>query len=303
MKGAPSYPRSIQQISRIMPVYKNGEISRLLNSCDVLLTWAVPDIANLIGDFPGRVVAISHGDGKWFRDMLYPSCHRATDFVAVSHEAANAFPDEIRDRVVIQHAGVEIDRISPSRSRESIRVEWGVRPEQIALGYVGRFSPEKNPLHLARIVAGLDDRYIAVYHGHNPWGEAKFRSEATEITGGRIVFVPPTVHTGDVYAGIDRLIQASDAEGGPLVAIEAWLTNTPLVTTNVGIVTDDDDLRLCSQLVEKSSGTDEWIKAIQLESRWVATRPIAIQRYSAAAAARRWEVYLKEVAKIIATIH
>lgn len=295
-KDAPTSPRALKQISRLMPVHLDGVIQPVLDSCDVLITWAVPDLRELLGSFPGRVIAVSHGDGQWLRSRLHPSCDRATDFVAVSREASNAFPDEVRDRVVIQHAGVEIDRISPSRSRESIRTEWGVRPDQIALGYVGRFSPEKNPLHLARIVAGMSDRYVAVYHGHNPWGEEKFRREATEIAGGRIVFVPQTAHTGDVYAGIDRLIQASDAEGGPLVAIEAWLTNTPLITTDVGIVTDDDDLRLCSQVVEKSSEVDKWIEAIQLESRWVGTRSLAIQRYSAAAAARRWEDYLIGVA-------
>lgn len=294
-KDSPVSQRAVDQISRLMPAYRDGNIQPVLDCCDVLLTWAVPDLAGLIGDFPGRVVAISHGDGQWLRSRLHPSCDRATDFVAVSREAANAFPDSVRDRVVIQPAGIEIDRISPSRPRDEIRSEWGVRPDQIALGYVGRFSPEKNPLHLARIVAGLSDRYVAVYHGHNPWGEEKFRREAIETSKGKIVFVPPTVHTGDVYAGIDRLIQASDAEGGPLVAIEAWLTGVPLVTTPVGIVADDDDLRACSEVVPIGSTVERWQWAVQNEIRYD-TCPIAFSRYSAAAASRRWENYLIGVA-------
>ncbi|MBS0207155.1 MAG: glycosyltransferase family 4 protein [Planctomycetes bacterium] len=283
--------RSVDQISRALPVYRDGDIRPLLSSCDVLLTWAIPDLAGLIGNFPGRVVAISHGDGQWLRSRLHDSFDRATDFVAVSCEAANAFPEPIRDRVVIQPAGIEVDRISPSRSRDEVRKDWGVRPDQIALGYVGRFSPEKNPLQLARIVAGMDKKYVAVYHGHNPWGEEEFRREATEIAKGRIVFVPPAVHTGDVYAGIDRLIQASEAEGGPLVALEAWLTNTPLVTTNVGVIADDDDLRACSEVVPSGSSVDRWRWAVRSESRHD-THSLSIERYSAAAASRRWEDYL-----------
>jgi glycosyltransferase involved in cell wall biosynthesis len=274
-----------------MPVFTGGDVAPLLCRTDVLLTWAVADLADLIGDFPGRVVSISHGDGEWLRSRVASSWQRATDFVAVSREAAGAFPEEVRSRVVIQPAGVELDRIAPSRSRKAIREEWGVLPDQIAVGYVGRFSPEKNPLQVARIVGQLGGKFVAIYHGHNPWGEEKFKQDAQAAAGGRIRFIPQAAHTGDVYAGIDKLVQASSAEGGPLVAIEAWLANTQLVTTDVGVVSDDDELRAMSVIVSKDAGLDDWCHRVQNTIRW-STRDIPLEKYSAAAAARRWEEFL-----------
>ena len=288
--GAPVYDASLKKLSRSMPVYL-GDASQLSRGSDIILTWAVADLQNHIGGFKGRVVAISHGDGDWLRSRINQSWRRSTDFVAVSREASHAFPGEVRSRVVIQSAGVEIDRISPSRSRHEIRQEWGVQSDQIAVGYVGRFSPEKNPLHVARIVGKLGGKYVAVYHGHNPWGEPEFKAEAAEISGGRVRFIPPSCHTGDVYAGVDKLVQASSAEGGPLVAIEAWATNTQLVTTDVGVISDDDELRAMSIVVPKNASLDEWCFAVENTTRWE-TRTIAAERYSAAAAARRWENYL-----------
>lgn len=274
---------------------EQAAIDAVADRCDVLLTWGVQSLESRLRGFRGRVVVISHGDGQWTRGWLREAETRATDCVAVSTEAAAAFS---RPDVTILPGGVELDRLAPTQSRQETRDVWGVGNRQ-AVGFVGRFSNEKNPLQAARIVGELGDGYLAVYHGHNPFGDEKFRQEATALSGGRIVFLGPEWHTGDVYSGLDCLIQASPAEGGPLVTMEAWICCVPVVTTNVGIVRDDQDLAECSRVV-LSGDLRQWcweVQAAVLERGsgcWSTdeARALARERYSAASMARRWELFL-----------
>lgn len=267
-------------------------IDAVLSQCDVLLTWGVQSLDSRLAGFSGRVVVISHGDGQWTRGWLREASTRATDFVAVSRDAAAAFDS---DNVTILPGGVELDRLAPTQSRNATRKQLGV-DGKIAVGFVGRFSPEKNPALAARIVGQLGDGYVAVYHGHVPWGEAEFRAQATELAQGRIVWAGPEWHTGDIYRALDCLVQGSPAEGGPLVAMEAWCTELPLVTTNVGIVRDDLDLQRCSAIV--SGDLSRWCAAVKNATSDESDQAVddayvlATERYSAAAMARRWEEFL-----------
>ena len=315
-----TYLPSLMQLSRQMPVFCDSTVSnsdapssgvtvtrseresieRLVDRSDALVTWAVSDLS-AVRRFPGPVITVSHGDGDWLRDRLHPSCESATHFVSVSAAASMAFPEKFMDRVTVIPGGIELDRIAPSRSREEVRQSWGVHDNQIAVGFVGRFSPEKNPLQAAKIVGKLGPRAIAIYHGHNPWGEPEFRKQATEAAGGRIKFIgPEDCHTGDVYAGIDCLVQASPSEGGPLVAMESWLSGVPLITTPVGILLDDVDLAARSFVVSLSDPLAIWCESVlgaismPVQQKWEAQR-IAAERYSAAAAGQRWQKYLKAI--------
>ena len=303
--------QSIDALAALMPVHMDqvtggGEarwnvvrheseqaaIEAVTGSCDVLLTWAVQSLETRLADFRGRVIVISHGDGQWTRSWSRDAGLRATDCVAVSTDAAKAF-DRPSSDVTIQPGGVELDRLAPTQSREVTRASWGMGG-RVAVGYVGRFSDEKNPLQAARIVGQLGDGYVAVYHGHSPFDESKFRAEATALAGGRIVFLGTEWHTGDVYRGLDCLVQASPAEGGPLVAMEAWSCGVPLLTTDVGIVRDNRDLAACSIVIE-SDDLQDWCEAVvERVDRYSLdhARILATERYSAAAMATRWEEFL-----------
>lgn len=268
-------------------------IRAVTDHCDVLLTWGVQSLESRLRGFRGRVVVISHGDGQWTRAWLREAEGRATDCVAVSIEAAAAF-GRPSSEVTIQPGGVELDRLAATQSREGIRAAWGLSESHVAVGFVGRFSPEKNPLMAARIVQKLGARFTAVYHGHSPFGEEKFRQDVIELTEGRVIFLGTEWHTGDVYRGLDCLIQASPAEGGPLVVMEAWICGVPVITTNVGIVRDDQDLADCS-VVAESDDLDAWCEAVgdfQHPYTLDHARTLATERYSASAMARRWESFL-----------
>lgn len=283
LPDAPFAKEVVDWWGKLLVLYKNT--TDLINSSDIIITWATPHLDELLQGFKGPVVSICHGDGSWFRAF---DQSRATHFVAVSTDAAKAFGNR---PVTIMPAGIHMDRIMPTSPREIIRASWGIGNKK-AIGFVGRFSDEKNPLLAAKIVGHLGNDYVAVYHGQNPWGEEEFRREATALAQNRIIFLPPSYHTGDVYHGLDCLIQGSKAEGAPLVAIEAWLTNCRMITTNVGIIKDFKHHD--SEVMPMDASVEDWARQVvsNPNRERIGTKLAAEEFFSAAAAGKRWENYL-----------
>ncbi|MDX1968869.1 MAG: glycosyltransferase family 4 protein [Planctomycetaceae bacterium] len=274
-------------------------IQSVVGESDVVLTWGIPSLKPRLANFCGHVIAMSHGASDWTELVLKDSVSRASAYVAVSMAAVAAFPDSYRRKVTTLPPGIELDRIAPARARSEFRTHLGLTPQQKAIGYIGRFSDEKNPLQTARIVGSLDDGYVAVYYGARLWGDSDFRAQVTKLCGHRVRFIGPEVHAGDVYAALDCLVQASPSEGGPLVAVEAWLSGLPLVSTPVGVVADElANGREWGCIVPYAAPLSEWraavVSACSADS-WALAQTIrqsAVEYYSAAAMARRWETYL-----------
>jgi glycosyltransferase involved in cell wall biosynthesis len=232
--GLPADPASMAEAARFAPTF-TGQLGarQLAAACDVLVVWGNRDIAKHVVGFKGPVVLVSHGAGDWTRRILATSAPYATHFAAVSEAAAQCFPQTVRDVKIIRN-GVELDRCAPSQSRSSLRGGFHeFHPDTMAVGYVGRFSAEKNPLAAARAVAMIPHS-VAVYAVPN-CESGPARRQLSQITDGRYQLFTPH-HVGDVYAALDCLIAAAPAEGGPLVVLEAWAAGIPVVATAVGII-------------------------------------------------------------------
>lgn len=325
MGGAYTYQETVDELCRVMPIYATVHLSEIgvdatrniircpdtasalaqvVRHCQVLIVWGIADMQPLLDlKYSGRVVVLQHGENDWARNwakgaMRFPGAVP----IGVSQRAARLM-DQLQEQTVGKGctpaasipAGVELDRLAPSQSREESRKRLGIQCDEIAIGYVGRFSDEKNPLMAARVVGALGHGYRAVYHGHSPWDETHTRSEVRKISGDRCGFAGREWHTGDIYAAIDLLLVASYSEAGPLVAIEAWLTGVPLISTPVGLVR-----REWATIVENPRDVGGFVSAVrqvsnQLPRNPSLVRPVhreALETFSAPAMARRWESWL-----------
>lgn len=317
---APTIQGMIDELATVMPVYGtmsladpglNGmerivrygtereALARILPDCDVLLTWGVKDLGLLDG-FDKPVVLISHGACDWTRGILDNAAKRATHFAAVSQAAARAFPRQVQSRVSIQPAGIELDRVKSPFDRSEARRIIGVNSDHRLVGFVGRFSPEKNPYQAARIVKELGAPYVAVMHGAAIVGDAEVRAEARRLSGGRVLFLDRQWHLGTVLAGLDCLIQASPSEGGPLVALEAWCGGLPMISTDVGVIRDDrKHIEGITKILPVNAPLCDWVTATvhacTAEQRAIsaAAVPAMRARYGAEAMGRSWERWLR----------
>jgi glycosyltransferase involved in cell wall biosynthesis len=122
------------------------------------------------------------------------------------------------------------------RSRDEARAELGIRPEATVVGFLGRLSPQKNPLLLVHAFAKLAPRHpdaMLAIAGDGPLeAEAREAERALGLTG-RIVwlgFRRPV----DVMPGFDVFALPSRYEGLPYVLLEAVAAGLPIVSTPVG---------------------------------------------------------------------
>ncbi len=256
---------------------------------DVVIAWGVFGLDRWLREFRGPVVQVSHGSGAWTESFLTANRGVETQAVAVSREAATAFA---HGRVTVIPNGVDPQRCESLRPREVVRLEWGLRPDEIAVGFVGRISPEKNPLATSRAVRALGPGYRAVYVGKG-YGE-DMRPAARDLTPDAI-FVPPVSQVGDALHALDCLIMASPAEGFSLVLIESLMAALPVVATPVGVVPDleqDYGLKLITVPVHPTPDqlAEAVRRAIAPENRnlTATARQIAESHYSAKTMSRRW---------------
>lgn len=215
-----------------------------LKDADVVVCWAVGGVLHeLITDFAGPVIAVSHGVCRWTKaDMQREVASGATHTVAVGSLAAAVCPNPSATDVIFN--GVNPARTVSRRPREEIRLEWGFEDlETVLVGYVGRFAPEKNATAAAVAVASLPPRFQAVLVGEAANASLADHTQrvAVSIAGPRVKLIGVTEDVGEVYAAIDILVMASPAEGCSLTLIEAWLAGVPVVSTPVGIIPEMEE--------------------------------------------------------------
>ena len=283
----PDMRREAEQFAEV--VTGEAALTAMVANADVMVAWGVYGLAEMLKDFTGLVVQVSHGCGAWTEHFLAANRAVTTHCVAVSRAAATAFG---HDRVTIIPNGVDPRRCEPLRPRDVVRREWGLLPHEIAVGFVGRISPEKNPHATSHAVRTLGPGYRAVYVGKG-YGE-DMRPAARDLTPDAI-FVPPMQQVGDALHALDCLIMASPAEGFSLVLIESLMAGLPVVATPVGVVPDlerDHGLTLTTVPIHPTPCqlAAAVQRAISPANRVLTdhARTIARRHYSAETMAQRW---------------
>lgn len=203
----------------------------IMNNSDIIMVWAIHQIPEQLLKWNGKLLTISHGGGKWSKEWLDKIADKCHTRVAVSNHAAEIYKNQ--NDVKIIPAGVDHDRLIPSASRSELRKEFGI--DGLAIGYIGRFSSEKNCEYIAKIIGSMDDA-VGVFYGVGWWLQDEFSNNVNKYSNNKVKYFDPGYHIGDILRVIDCLVVASPIEGGPIVAIEAWMAGVPLVSTDVGVV-------------------------------------------------------------------
>ncbi|MGY1716255.1 glycosyltransferase family 4 protein [Geodermatophilus sp. SYSU D01106] len=162
----------------------------------------------------------------------------ATDVVCVSHslrdEATTRKLFGRRDRpVVIGHGssnGVDSTRWDQGFAavdREAVRSGWGVRPDELVVGFVGRIAFDKGVqdlLQALRSLDGLPVRLVLL----GPVEDEELRA----AIGDEVIRIDDwTFDLYHVYVGMDVLCLPTRREGFPNVVLEAALAEVPSITT------------------------------------------------------------------------
>ncbi len=133
--------------------------------------------------------------------------------------------------------GVALDRASQARSRAELRKEWGLSEGEICVGFVGRLVPQKSPETMLRSFAALPEltrvHAMLVMIGDGPLAGACRRLAAQLGVQARVIWLGEQ-DAKTLMHSFDVLALTSDAEGHPIVVLEALARGLPIVATDVG---------------------------------------------------------------------
>ena len=123
----------------------------------------------------------------------------------------------------------------------SLRRHWGIAPEELAIGFVGRFVPQKDIATLIRGFAlfaatGAEAKLVIV--GSGPLNEELRRSADELGISGRIVWAGFREDIVTVMSAFDIFALTSIYEGFGLVLLEAMASRLPVVATRAGAVAE-----------------------------------------------------------------
>jgi glycosyltransferase involved in cell wall biosynthesis len=140
-------------------------------------------------------------------------------------------------RVHLVHNGVDLQRFTPVSAEEKarLRVALGLPVDAPVLGFLGRSSPQKDPITLYRAFGRVAaERPIRLFHiGHGELDE-----ELAQLTGNspwrdRVIRRDYLDTPADFYRAVDGFILTSRYEGCSLAALEALACNLPVILSDV----------------------------------------------------------------------
>ena len=149
---------------------------------------------------------------------------------------AGALAREYGRRATVIHNGVDLASFDPAKaSREETRRALGLSPDPV-LGFVGRFTPQKDPVSFIRVVAELRHaipRAQALLVGDGPL-RSVVEAEATRLgVRGACHFTGVQRDIPPLLSAMDLVILSSVSEGFPFVALEAMAMERPVVAAAV----------------------------------------------------------------------
>jgi glycosyltransferase involved in cell wall biosynthesis len=149
---------------------------------------------------------------------------------------AEALAREYGPRAVAIHNGVDLRRFNPAEvAREQTRQVLGLRPGPV-IGFVGRFTPQKDPLTFLRVVAALRPELPglrALMVGDGPLRSEIEAEAARQGLEAVCCFTGPRRDIPEILGAIDLFLLSSVSEGFPFVVLEAMAMERPVVATAV----------------------------------------------------------------------
>ncbi len=147
------------------------------------------------------------------------------------------------NKISVTYLNVDSDYFDPDKvSKGEIRQALNIAGNACLVGFIGRFSQQKQPLEFIKTAQLLQQRWTAENRSESlvflmtgsGLLEKKIKQAIKEATGTTILLHPQVQDTRPVYQDCDVLMMPSENEGLALVSYESMAMCTPIFFTNVG---------------------------------------------------------------------
>lgn len=179
---------------------------------------------------PSRAARLVHAWIFRHADAVVANAGSVREFTA-SHYGVPA------ERIRVVRNGVDLQAYAPAGAREAVRGEWGIPPDAVVVGTLGRLSAEKNVELFVDLAAGLAREFPGlrgVVIGDGPRRPSVEAAVSRAGLDGRVILAGARADVPRVLAALDLFVTASDTEGLPNAAMEAMAAGLPVVATDAG---------------------------------------------------------------------
>ncbi|APZ95288.1 glycosyltransferase family 4 protein [Fuerstiella marisgermanici] len=247
------------QVARMqVPVEVGGRdsVRKACEDCDVLLVSDPGANADWFSAVrPPLSVFVAHGDCHWTRERLESMTPVVDHVIAVSRRVQENMCFDVPTTVI--HNGVDPQRLTATHPRNTVRQSLGFHDEDFVIGFVGRFSEEKNPAAIIHAVAQLPPQFKALMVGFGHL-RCPLMDLANQLIPGRYAFIRGGDNLGNLYSAMDAFTLVSESEGYGLVIMEALMCGKPVIVRPIGFVPEFIENRRNGLIV---TGTPESIVA------------------------------------------
>lgn len=164
---------------------------------------------------------------RWF--------YRRTRHAVCSSEASRASLLEFCGPL---HSAARVEVIRNTAAPSFFGAPLDARSPGHALGFVGRLSPEKQPLVALDVLRALPSHYTLHVVGDGPLAPQLRAAGAQEISAGRLVLAGAQQIGAQTYRQWDVTVLCSVYEGYPLVPLESLASGVPVVSSPIPAVVE-----------------------------------------------------------------
>ena len=222
---------------------------------------------------------------KLFLEIERAMARRSSAIIAISEQQRKELVEDFNiapaHKFRVVPLGFDLDKFSNNQEqkRAAFRKAYGLAPDEVAIGIIGRLVPVKNHalfLHsLAHVLANTTQKIKAFIVGDGDQ-RAGLEAMATSLgipfsTHRDLTHPHPLVFTSwrsdvDVInAGLDVVCLTSLNEGTPVSLIEAQAANKPIVSTRVGGIADivlEGKTALLSEVTDEAGFAQQLLKLV-----------------------------------------
>lgn len=164
--------------------------------------------------------------------------YRCSDHIFVPSQDMVGYLDGlgVKTPASVLPLGIDVHRFCPPQDKGRAKAELGLPPDSVVLGYVGRFSQEKNVPMLARVFDALSKDYPNLHL--LCLGSGSDRIVKKLRVNDRAHIIPSQENVLPYLHAMDVFCMPSVSETTSLATMEAMATGVPVVASAIGCIAE-----------------------------------------------------------------
>ena len=242
----------------------------LINHC----AWAYENSENIKGKFNDlNIFDLLHNtmDGG-YKDWSFKYGQWITKTIVISDELQTHLLDKmgfLDKKVTCIPNGVDVDgAFNPGNSNISeIEREFSFPKNKKGIAFIGRLSPEKNPLKFVEVARAVSkafpDDYFFIMVGGGDLMEAVAKEVSSCFNKQEFFILDNYSYPEKVLAVSSFLINTSSIEGMPLTILEALSMEVPAIAPSIGAMSEIITDGFNGWILSENPSVEEYVKAIE----------------------------------------